>query len=186
MTHLRLLAAAALLSGPLLSASTPDSVTQVTLSNLAQPSTGQALAGSVSVTGEGFPSGAIPPANVTVTLHPATAGGGPTGTTPATSVLTISGTKERVVFKIPAAIAVSTPTAYKVTVAGSTSTGNRFISRNSASLSVDPPFQIVSVTPNSADAALSLPVVITGQYTNFVKGTAVASFGPSISVGGAV
>jgi hypothetical protein len=183
MKHFRPLAISALLSGSLLFAGIAPAVTQVTLSNLTQPSSGQALVGSVSVTGEGFPSGTIPPANVTVTLQPGTVGGGPTGTTLATSVAVISGTRERVVFQIPAAIAVSTPTVYKVTIAGSTSTGVQFRSRNGSALTVIPPARIISVSPNSANAALTLPVVITGQYTNFVQGTTVASFGPYISVG---
>jgi hypothetical protein len=172
------------LLSPLLAGIT-DSVTKVTLSNLAQPSSGQALVGSVSVTGEGFPSGTIPAANVTVTLAPSTAGGGPTGTTQARSVTAAPGGNKRVAFQIPGSIAVSVPTAYKVTIAGSTSTGAKFSSRNSSALTVIPPSQITLLSPGSGNAALSLSVAITGQYTNFVQGTTLASFGPSISVGGA-
>jgi hypothetical protein len=185
MKSFQQLAAAAFLSGWLPMVGATASITQVELSNLAQPSSGQALVGSVSVTGQDFPSGTIPPANVTVTLQPATAGSGPTGTTTATSVVPISGTKERVVFQIPATIAVSAPTAYKVSIAGSTSTGAQFKSINSSALTVIPPSKIASLSPSSASAALSLPVNITGQYTNFVLGTTVASFGPYVSVGGA-
>lgn len=54
----------------------------VTLSATTSPSAGQAGVHSINVTGSGFPSGTIPPANVTVTLEPATAGSGPTGSTP--------------------------------------------------------------------------------------------------------
>jgi hypothetical protein len=185
MTHLRLPAVAAFLSVSSMFAGIPDSETKVTLSNFTQPRAGQALVGSVSVTGEGFPSGTIPPANVTVTLKPATVGGGPTGTTPATSVAPVSGGKQRVVFRIPASIAVSTPTAYKVTIAGSTSTGAKFISRNGAALTVNPQSGIIEVLPNSGNAGMSLSVAITGLYTNFVQGATVAIFGPGISVGGA-
>src|SRR5579871_227692 len=128
-----------LLSTPLIAA---ESIVKVSLSNLTQPTSGQALVGSVSVTGENFPSGAIPPANVTVSFQPATAGGGPPGSTLATSVITISGTKRRVVFQIPAAVAVSVPTNYKVTITGSTSQGVQFRSNNSSALTVIPPAQI--------------------------------------------
>ena len=172
-----------LLAAAILSAA--SMVTQVTLSNLAQPNSGQALVGFVSVAGQGFPSGTIPPANVTVTLSPAVAGGGPGGTAQATSITPASGTNLRIVFQIPASIAVSTPTAYQVTIAGSTSAGAQFISRNSAALTVDPPASISSVSPNSANAALTLPVVIAAQYTDFIQGATVASFGPYVSVGGA-
>ncbi len=49
-----------------------------------------------------------------------------------------------------------------------------------------PAAQITSISPNSANAGLSLPVTITGEYTSFVEGTTVASFGAGISVGGAL
>jgi hypothetical protein len=182
---MRLFAIAVFLSGSLLLAGIAAAVTQVTLSNLAQPTSGQALVGSVSVTGEGFPRGTIPPANITVTLQPATIGGGPTGATQAASVSIISGTKERVVFQIPASIAVSTPTAYRVTIAGHTSTGVQFKSRNSSALTVNPSSRITLLSPNQANAGMTLSVAITGLYTNFIQGDTAASFGPGVSVGGA-
>jgi hypothetical protein len=185
MTHSRLWAAVAFLSGSSLFAGATAAITKVTLSNLAQPSSGQALVGYVSVAGEGFPTGTIPPHNVTVTLQPATVGGGPAGTTLATSVPALSGSKKRVVFQVPASIAVSTPVAYKVAIAGSTSAGAQFRSRNSSALTVNPPSQITGLSPNSANAGMSISVAITGLYTNFVQGATVANFGPGVSVGGA-
>lgn len=160
------------------------SVTKVTLSNVAQPSSGQASVGSVSVTGEGFPSGTIPAANVTVTLKPAVTGTGPTGTTAANAVTTLPNGNKRVTFQIPAAIAVAAPTAYQVSIAGSTSGGARFASINSSALTVIPPAQILSVSPQSGNDGMYVPVAITGLYSNFVQGTTFGSFGPSVSVGG--
>ncbi len=175
----------AFLSLSWLSAAVPDSIAKVTLSNLTQPADGQASVGSISVTGEGFPSGAIPAADVTVTLQPSTVGGGPTGTTQATVITTLSSGNKRVAFQIPASIAVSVPSAYQVTIAGATSSGVGFASRNSSALRVNPPSQITGVSPGAGNAALSLQVVITAQYTNFVQGATTAAFGPSIAVGGA-
>src|SRR5271156_3626826 len=97
-------------------------VTQVSLSPLTTPSSGQAGVGSITVIGSNFPAGTIPGSNVTVTF---TASGGttPSAITTATSVTVVAGTTERVLFSIPAGISVSTPTAFKVSIAGTTSTG---------------------------------------------------------------
>jgi RHS repeat-associated protein len=88
-------------------------------------------------------------------------------------------------FTIPASIVVSLPTAYNVSVSGTTSDGTAFSSGNTAALTVNPPASISSITPNSGQAGQTLPVSITGLYTNFVQGSTQASFGPGISVGGA-
>src|SRR5690349_15907108 len=108
--------------------------TLVTLNASASPGTGDPTLTNINVTGHGFPGGTIPPANVTVTLSPTTVGGGPTGMTPALSVTVISGSTERVTFRIPKAINVPAPTSYQVSIAGTTSTGNAFQSSNSAAL----------------------------------------------------
>ncbi len=52
-------------------------------------------------------------------------------------------------------------------------------------LTINPPPQITSVSPNWGRAGQTLQVTITGAYTNFVQGTTTATFGPGISVGGA-
>jgi hypothetical protein len=52
-------------------------------------------------------------------------------------------------------------------------------------LTITPPAQIQTISPNSANAGLSLQVTINAQYSNFVQGTTQATFGPGISVGGA-
>jgi RHS repeat-associated protein len=160
-----------------------QSTVTVTLSPSASPSAGQPGVTVVNVTGAGFPSGTIPPANVTVTLQPSA--GGSSATTPATAVTKIIGTTERVTFQIPSSITVSSPTPYKVSVAGSTSTGVQFASGNTASLTINPLPQIVSVTPNSGPAGQKVSVTITGLFTNFVQGATQASFGAGIAVGGA-
>src|SRR5207249_6685582 len=92
----------------------------VTLNPSASPSTGQPAVTVISLTGSGFPSGTIPPGNVTVTLEPAAADR-PSGTTTATAVTTLFGTTERVTFQVPSSIKVSSPTSYHVSVTGSTS-----------------------------------------------------------------
>ena len=101
---------------------------------------------SVTVTGRGFPSGTILPADVTVTLKPAGAGGAPSGNTPATKVTVVSGTEERIAFVVPASIAVTTATSYVVSIVGSTSTGGSFASKNSASLTVNAPVAITTAS----------------------------------------
>ena len=162
---------------------TPRAATPVTvtLSPTLSPSAGQPGVTLINVTGTNFPSGTIPPAQVTVTLTPATSG--PAETTQVTAVTTIVGTTRRITFQITGPN-VSIPTAYLVSVSGSTSTGVTFASGNTANLTVNPPAN-VSLTPNSAAPGQALAVTITGQYTNFVQGSTKANFGAGISVGGA-
>jgi len=138
-----LLCASVLLSGSLLM----GAVTEVTLNASAIPSVADPVATSVAVVGHGFPTGTIPPANVTVTLDPATAGAGPSGTTTATKVTVISGTQERVTFVVPSSIKVAAPTLYKVSIAGTTSTGKAFASSNTSSLTVNAPVTITTASP---------------------------------------
>lgn len=52
------------------------------------------------------------------------------------------------------------------------------------SLTINPGPQLQSLSPNSANAGLSLQVSITGVGTHFVQGTTQANFGAGISVGG--
>src|ERR1017187_2890072 len=134
-----LLCALALLSGSVLRA-----VTEVTLNASATPSAADPGVTNVTVVGHGFPSGTIPPANVTVTLNPTTSGGGPSGTTTATKVTVESGATEAVTFKVPTSSTVSAASSYQVSIAGNTSTGNAFASRNTASLTVNAPVAITT------------------------------------------
>jgi len=156
----------------------------VTLQPAANPTSGQPGVHNITVTGSNFPSGTIPPANVTVTLAPATAGAGPTASTPATAVQTITGTTRRVSFQIPSSIQVAAATAYRVSIAGTTSTGIGFASGSPAGLTVNPPPSLTSVTPDSANQGQTVTVALTSTFTNFVQGATQANFGADISVGG--
>jgi len=98
--------------------------TPVYLNALTTPSSG--VAGSnVNLTGAGFPSGVIPPGNVTISL--ATTCGGSAVTTTALSVKTILGSSDRIQFQIPAALAAG---GYFVSMSGTTSGGASFVSSN--------------------------------------------------------
>src|ERR1022692_4514629 len=154
-----LLCALALLSGSILWA-----VTKVTLNASATPSAADPGVTNVTVVGHGFPSGTIPPANVTVTLDPTAPGGGPSGSTTATKVTVFSGTTEYVTFKVPTAILVPAATSYQVSIAGTTSTGNAFASRNTASLTVNAPVAITTSSPLPAGA-------VNGNYSQALTAT---------------
>jgi hypothetical protein len=155
-----LVCALALLSGSLLL----GAVTNVTLNGLTSPSAADTGVTNVTVIGHGFPSGTIPPANVTVTLNPTTSGGGPSGTTTATKVTVASGTTEYVTFKVPTSILVPAATSYQVSIAGTTSTGNAFASRNTASLTVNAPVAITTSSPLPAGA-------VNGNYSQALTAT---------------
>lgn len=224
----------------------------------------------MTVIGHGFPAGNIPPANVTVTIAPVSAGL-PSAVTAAASVTIVSGSTERVSFKVPKSVSVPVASSYEVSIAGTTASGVRFQSSNTASLTVNalvtiitssplpagtvgviyaqtlsasggtgqytwsvsqgslpgglslnpatgqvtgqpntagtfycllkvtdsdqsstsksfaltinPGAQIQTLAPNTANAGVSLQVIITGSNTHFAQGTTLASFGPGISVG---
>src|ERR1039457_7458687 len=155
-----LVCALALLSGSLLL----GAVTEVTLNGLTSPSAAAPGVTNVTVIGHGFPSGTIPPANVTVTLNPTTSGGGPSGTTTATKVTVASGTTEYVTFQVPTSILVPAATSYQVSIAGTTSTGNAFASRNTASLTVNAPVAITTSSPLPAGA-------VNGNYSQALTAT---------------
>ncbi len=99
----------------------------------------------VSVTGQGFPSGTISPNQVGVTLKPVVSGP-PTANVKALKVKVISGSTEAITFRIPAQLVVSTPTAYAVSIAGTTSTGTAFQSVNTAALTVN---GVLTISPGS-------------------------------------
>jgi phospholipase C len=132
------------------------------------PTSGQAGITNLAITGSGFPSGTISPSNVTVTL---TGGSGPISITPA-SVTTVAGSIRRVTFTIPSGDVVTSPTVYQVSISG---TSPAFTS-NSVSLTVNPDAQITSLAPASGMLGQTVPVTITGLYTNFVQGSTTASF----------
>jgi hypothetical protein len=146
-------------------------VTEVTLNTTAMPAAADPGVTGVTIVGHGFPNGTIPPANVTVTLDPTAAGGGPSGTTTATSVTVESGATEAITFTVPTSIEVSAATSYQVSVAGATSTGAAFASRNTASLTVNASVSITTSAPlpkGTVNANYSQTLTATGgsgQYT---------------------
>jgi phospholipase C len=132
------------------------------------PNSGQAGITNLAITGSGFPSGTISPSNVTVTL---TGGSGPISITPA-SVTTVAGSIRRVSFTIPSGDVVTSPTVYQVSISGSSPA----FTSNSVSLTVNPGARITSLAPASGMLGQTVPVTITGLYTNFVQGSTTASF----------
>jgi hypothetical protein len=135
------------------------------------------------LTGSGFPPGTIQATEVAVSLKPSA--GGTVVTTPSSAVAVIVGSTRRVTFTIPASISVAAPTAYAVSISGTTTTNAAFASTNTAALTVNPGAQVLSAAPATGYTGQTLSVTITGAYTNFVQGSTVASFGAGISVGGA-
>jgi len=103
----------------------------VKLNAVTSPSSGTAGTSTVSVTGSGFPSGGIAPANVLVSL--ATSCGGSPTTAVATTVTTIIGTTDKVSFAIPGSVAAGT---YYVSLSGSSNGGVSFSSGTCSTLQV--------------------------------------------------
>ncbi|HXN52696.1 MAG TPA: RHS repeat-associated core domain-containing protein [Candidatus Acidoferrum sp.] len=144
------------------------------------PSQGEAGVNLVYVTGSGFPSGTIPPINVTVSFA-ATCGGAPLANATATGVQTLLGTTRRVQVQIPSGL---TPNTYAVSLNGTTSTGTSFSSVNCSSVQVIP-LATLTLTPNSGNPGSTVAVTISRSNPGFVQGSTVASFGAGTSVGGA-
>lgn len=103
----------------------------VKLNAVTSPSSGSAGTSTVSVTGSGFPSGAISPANVLVSL--ATSCGGSPTTAAASTVTTVIGTSDKVAFAIPNSLAAGT---YYVSLSGTSNGGTSFLSSNCSTLQV--------------------------------------------------
>src|SRR5579864_7476793 len=156
--------------------------TAVTLTSPTSPGAAQPGVTVVNLTGTGFPSGTVTPAQTTVTLAPATSG--PAESTKITAATLITGTTWRLTFQVIGPN-VTSPTLYKASLSGTTSLGTTFASSNTASLTINPPAAITLLNPASAGSGKSLAVSITGQYTNYVNGATRANFGAGISVGGA-
>src|ERR1022692_3439699 len=176
-----LVCALALLSGSLLL----GAVTEVTLNGLTSPSAADPGVTNVTVIGHGFPSGTIPPANVTVTLNPTTSGGGPSGTTTATKVTVESGATEAVTFKVPTSITVSAATSYQVSIAGTTSTGTAFASSNTASLTVNAPVANTTHSPlpkGTVNVSYSQTLTATGGSGTYTWAVAAGTLPGGLSL----
>lgn len=86
---------------------------------------------------------------------------------------------------VPESLGPPQPAAFVVSLAGTDSSGARFISSNAAAIRIDPAAAIVSISQPSARAGQSVAVTIQGSFTGFTSGKTMASFGAGISVGGA-
>jgi hypothetical protein len=152
---------------------------------VAKPTSAEPGITTVSVTGTGFPTLAIQPASVTVTLTPKS--GGTPVITPATSVTagSTAGTNT-IAFLVPASISVSAKTTYEISISGVDQAGSLFQSSNTATLTIDPKSYISTLAPSKGLQGQTLAVTITGEYSTFISGVSQATFCPGISVGGAV
>ena len=153
----------------------------ITLAASTSPVTAQPGVTVVTLTCSGLPSGTITAASLNVTLQPGQGATGPALTTQVSGFAALPVSGGRITFKVNGPN-VSTPTPYLVSVSGSTATGTSFASSKPASLTINPPAQIVSIAPSAAQPGQTLQVTITGQYTNYVQGSTTAIFGPGVSV----
>ena len=146
------------------------------------PSAAQPGVTVVSLTGSGFPGGSIVPGQVTISLQVAPGYSGPKLTASAIAVAVLAASSRRITFQI-AGQNVTAPTPYLVSVSGSTSTGNTFVSSNAASLTIEPSAALAPLSPAVGRVGQVLSVAIAGQFTNFLQNGTQASFGPGIVVG---
>ena len=158
----------------LLSAATALNSSSVSLNPAVVPSSAQPGVSNVSITGSGFPSGVIAPANIVATFTPVNFGAGPTLATPASLVATVIGSTRRITIAVPAGLVVSLPTPYLVSISDSR---DGFNSSN-ANLTVNPPASLLSMSPNSAAQGQTVTATLSGQFSHFLQG------GTALSVGG--
>jgi len=123
----------------------------VHLNGSSSPSQGTAGSTTLYLTGSGFPSGPITPADVTVTIA-ATCGGTPLATATATSAKHILGTSDRLGFVIPSTLAQGTYWAS----AADTTGGQSFTSGNCSEMKVLPSKIVLSsCVPGSSMGVLN-------------------------------
>jgi hypothetical protein len=131
----------------LLPSSTAKAQATVKLNAVTSPSSGSAGTSTVSVTGSGFPSGAISPANVLVSLS-ASCGGSPT-TEAASTVQTVLGTTDKVGFVIPGSLTAGT---HYVSISGTSASDVSFTNSTCSTLQVvggpSPTLTIDTTNPN--------------------------------------
>ena len=140
---------------------------QVNLTSTTTPSSGAAGVTNINITGSGFPSGTITPADVIVTFAK-TCGGAAVATAPANSVKTIIGSTRRVNVNIPGGL---TTGAYFLTLADSTAGDADFTTNPGSCAAV----QVTGSTAilNACVAGSSLGVLLpsggaTGKVTAYV------------------
>jgi len=131
------------------------------------------------MTGSGFPAG-VSGANVAVQFAPVTSGAGPTVTVPLTSLAILAGTTLRATVTTPAALLVTAPAPYHVTL--SATVAPAFTTATPGNITVDPGPSLSSANPASGQQGQTINVVLTGSFTHFYQGISAASFGPGITV----
>ena len=120
----------------------------IKLSVSSSPSSGTAGTGSVSISGSGFPSGTITPASINISLA-ATCGAAGTAA-PATSIIKVIGTQDKIAFVVPALLSAG---AYYISVSGTDSNNTSFSSSTCSNVQVLPGVSPVLTidTTNPAD-----------------------------------
>jgi hypothetical protein len=122
---------------------------------------------NASLLASGFPAGTIPPADLRARLTPT--GGGPAVDLPVTSITTLIGNQRRVIFPVPAALAVATPTAFALTLVG-LSPNTPIGSLNPLPFTLLPAASLTSISPAAGRQGQTIPVQIDAQYSNFLAG----------------
>ena len=144
-------------------------VTTVHLNAATNPSTGVSGVNNVNITGSGFPTGNIAPADVSITFA-LTCGGSGTTTT-GLSVTHILGTSYRIGVLVPPGLLTAT---YYISISGHTSTNNQFAS-------LPPNCSAVQVTQNNVTLASCVP----GSSIGLLQGkTAVTAYANGYWEGG--
>lgn len=114
------------------------------------PSSGLAGSSTVTVTGSGFPSGTITPAEVTISIAPTCGAAGTAAT--AISVLKVVGTSEKVEFVLPASLSTGN---FYVSIKGTSSGGTAFYSTDCSEV------QVTNSTPVLASCVPTSSLAIT-------------------------
>ena len=157
-------------------------VSSVVLTSPTNPAT--AVTGAtVSVSGTGFPQGAIVNGSATVTIS--AVGGTATATAPVTAIVPATGAQRTLSFAVPVSLNPSATTQYLVTVQGRAANNQQFASTNTALLTVTPGPRVIGYDRGSMSSNELVTIRITTTGTNFVQGQTTANFGAGLSVGGA-
>lgn len=170
---------------------TPAPPNVLELSATTVPAAGQPALTNLTVAASSVPQVEITASQFRLLLEPAEGVTGPAVFADAIFVSGGMGSTRSVTFQIPSSLTFSSPTAYQVTLFGSTSDygklpqGVTFASGNKAALTINPAGpapSLSSVQPNSGSPAQTLNVTITGQGASFVQGLTEVSLGAGITV----
>ncbi len=150
----------------------------IALNPATSPSSGT-VGGTVTVTGTGFPSGAIPNTSVSVTVTCPPGNGG--SVTVNSSAVVPVGTQRIISFQIPPALTVNQAVTCQVTVSGSLPSAYNS-GASSSSLTLNPPPVVSSVSPGAGTRGTVINgVQIVGKYTHFA---AILPTQPTVTVAG--